>query len=103
MPNGGMPVFTLIATGWRYRKIFFYKKSTADQRTAVCAVRSAGGTGVLLNIDRLRGRLSSLAAGAKLRGIADSGWFLDNRPYRRLACSDALLCSPADSVRRGIR
>jgi len=30
MPNGGMPVFTLIATGWRYRKIFFYKKSTAD-------------------------------------------------------------------------
>ena len=69
----------------------------------VCAVRSAGGTGVLLNIDRLRGRLSSLAAGAKLRGIADSGWFLDNRPYRRLACSDALLCSPADSVRRGIR
>ena len=30
MPNGSMPVFTLIATGWRYRKIFFYKKSTAD-------------------------------------------------------------------------
>ena len=29
MPNGGMPVFTLIAAGWRYRKIFFYKKSTA--------------------------------------------------------------------------
>jgi len=28
MPNGGMPVFTLIATRWRYRKIFFYKKST---------------------------------------------------------------------------
>ena len=32
MPNGGMPVFTLIATGWRYRKIFFYKKSTVYQR-----------------------------------------------------------------------
>ena len=29
MPNGGMPVFTLIATGWRYQKIFFYKKNTA--------------------------------------------------------------------------
>ena len=27
MLNGGMPVFTLIATGWRYRKIFFYKKA----------------------------------------------------------------------------
>ena len=27
MPNVGMPVFTLIATGWRYRKIFFYKKA----------------------------------------------------------------------------
>ena len=32
MPNGGMPVFTLIATGWRYRKIFFYKKSTDLER-----------------------------------------------------------------------
>ena len=24
----GLPVFTLIATGWQYQKIFFYKKST---------------------------------------------------------------------------
>ena len=31
MPNGGMPVFTLIATGWRYREIFFYKKSTGGR------------------------------------------------------------------------
>jgi len=64
---------------------------------------SAGGTGVLLNIDRLSGRFSRLAPAAKLRGIADSGWFIDNRPYRHLSCTDALLCSPADSVRRGIR
>ena len=35
MPTGGMPVFTLIATGWRYRKMFFYKKSTDDNRPAV--------------------------------------------------------------------
>ena len=27
MPNGGMPVFTLIATGLRYWKIFFYQKA----------------------------------------------------------------------------
>ena len=26
MPNGGMPVFTFIATGWRYRKYCFTKK-----------------------------------------------------------------------------
>jgi len=33
MPNGGMPVFTLIATGWRYRKIFFYKKALTTCKT----------------------------------------------------------------------
>ena len=31
MPNGDMPVFTLIATGWRYRKIFFYKKALSPR------------------------------------------------------------------------
>ena len=35
MPNGGMPVFTLIATGWRYRKIFFYKKALVKSRSSV--------------------------------------------------------------------
>ena len=35
MPNGGMPVFTLIATGWRYRKIFFYKKALVKTRGKV--------------------------------------------------------------------
>ena len=32
MPNGGMPVFTLIATGCRYRKIFFYKKALCSRQ-----------------------------------------------------------------------
>ena len=40
MPNGGMPVFTLIATGWRYRKIFFYKKK---HRTDESSVQDTGG------------------------------------------------------------
>ena len=39
MPNGGMPVFTLIATGWRYRKIFFYKKTL--QNTIIMWPRNA--------------------------------------------------------------
>ena len=34
MPNGGMPVFTLYATGWRYRKIFFYKKALGGIKSA---------------------------------------------------------------------
>ena len=36
MPNGGMPIFTLIATGWRYRKIFFYKKALVQTIAACC-------------------------------------------------------------------
>ena len=74
----------------------------ADQ-TLLLRWRSAGGTGVLVNLDRLSRRLSVLGPGVKLRGIADSGWFIDNVPYRHQTCTDALLCSPAESVQRGIQ
>jgi len=35
--KSGCPVFTLIATGWRYRKIFFYKKALV-MAVAYCLV-----------------------------------------------------------------
>ena len=34
MPNWGMSIFTLIATGWRYRKTFFYKKAPIKSKKA---------------------------------------------------------------------
>ena len=65
--------------------------------------RSAGGTGVLVNLDRVGRQLSQLAPSVLLHGIVDSGWFLDNKPFRHVHCTDAHHCSPSDSVQRGIQ
>ena len=37
---------------------------------------SAGGVGVILNLDRLALRLKMAGSKVKVRGLADSGWFL---------------------------
>nr|ANS60427.1 notum [Platynereis dumerilii] len=62
---------------------------------------SAGGTGVLVNLDHTAGVMAKLAPLVEVRGIADSGWFLDNEQYKKALCSDAHSCSPTESIRRG--
>ena len=42
---------------------------------------SAGGTGVLVNIDAVSSILSKSKSRILVRGIIDSGWFLDNDPF----------------------
>ena len=65
---------------------------------------SAGGTGVLLNVDRVAEQLEELGYPAiQVRGLADSGWFLDNKQYRRTDCIDTITCAPTEAIRRGIR
>jgi hypothetical protein len=66
-------------------------------------VSSAGATGIMLNIDRMARLVGSLTPYVKLRGIVDSGWFLDNHPYRHHPYTDAFLCSPSELVQRGIQ
>ncbi|XP_043319643.1 palmitoleoyl-protein carboxylesterase NOTUM isoform X2 [Cervus elaphus] len=64
----------------------------------------AGGTGVLLNVDRVAEQLEELGYPAiQVRGLADSGWFLDNKQYRRTDCIDTITCAPTEAIRRGIR
>ncbi|XP_023555115.1 palmitoleoyl-protein carboxylesterase NOTUM isoform X2 [Octodon degus] len=64
----------------------------------------AGGTGVLLNVDRVAEQLEELGYPAiQVRGLADSGWFLDNKQYRRTDCIDTVTCAPTEAIRRGIR
>lgn len=66
--------------------------------------RSAGGTGVLLNVDRVAQQLEEMGHhGIQVRGLADSGWFLDNKQYRRTDCIDTITCAPTEAIRRGIR
>lgn len=66
--------------------------------------RSAGGTGVLLNVDRVAEQLEALGYPAiQVRGLADSGWFLDNKQYLHTDCVDTATCAPTEAIRRGIR
>ena len=59
---------------------------------------------MLLNVDRVAEQLEELGYTAiQVRGLADSGWFLDNKQYRRTDCIDTITCAPTEAIRRGIR
>ena len=68
----------------------------------LCVCLSAGGTGVLLNVDHVASLLAELAPTLDVRGIADSGWFLDNKQYSPIACSNAQTCAPIEAVQKGL-
>ena len=42
--------------------------------------RSAGGIGVILHLDRIARRLEMGGLKVEVRGLADSGWYLDLPP-----------------------
>lgn len=59
---------------------------------------------MLLNVDRVAEQLEEMGyQGIQVRGLADSGWFLDNKQYRRTDCIDTITCAPTEAIRRGIR
>ncbi|XP_077460827.1 carboxylesterase notum2 [Stigmatopora argus] len=64
---------------------------------------SAGGTGVLLNIERVANYLEQLGAEAQVRGLVDSGWFLESKQQRPPDCPETVTCSPEDAIKVGLR
>ncbi|XP_068607212.1 inactive palmitoleoyl-protein carboxylesterase notum1b [Brachionichthys hirsutus] len=73
-------------------------------RVLLLAGSSAGGTGVLLNVDRVAEQLESQGhRRVQVRGLADSGWFLDNKQYTFTDCLDTISCAPTEAIKRGIR
>ncbi|TRZ00440.1 hypothetical protein DNTS_013418 [Danionella cerebrum] len=72
-------------------------------KVLLLAGSSAGGTGVLLNVDRVSELLESRGhTSVQVRGLADSGWFLDNKQYHYTDCLDAVNCAPTEVIKRGI-
>ncbi|KAK3533683.1 hypothetical protein QTP70_023993 [Hemibagrus guttatus] len=79
-------------------------KGLDNAKVLLLAGSSAGGTGVLLNVDHVAELLKSLGHNSiQVRGLADSGWFLDNKQYRCTDCVDTLGCAPTEAIKRGIR
>lgn len=76
----------------------------AKTTCCVFSARSAGGTGVLLNVDRVAELLEGLGhTGVQVRGLSDSGWFLDNKQYHCTDCVDTVSCAPTETIKRGIK
>ncbi|XP_042202956.1 palmitoleoyl-protein carboxylesterase NOTUM-like isoform X2 [Homarus americanus] len=67
----------------------------------ILAGSSAGGVGVLVNVDHVARQLEHLGILAEVRAVSDSGWFLDNEPFAPLKCVDAHSCPPVEAIRRG--
>lgn len=78
-------------------------KGLNSARTILLSGSSAGGAGVFLNIDRVADLMRSLGHRAKIRGIADSGWFMDNEPFEKQhMCTDVHNCDVVTSVQSGL-
>uniref|UniRef100_A0A8C7KCD1 Notum, palmitoleoyl-protein carboxylesterase a n=1 Tax=Oncorhynchus kisutch TaxID=8019 RepID=A0A8C7KCD1_ONCKI len=79
-------------------------KGLDNAKVLLLAGSSAGGTGVLLNVDPVAELLEGLGhPGIQVRGLADSGWFLDNKQYRSTDCHDTISCAPTEAIKRGIK
>ncbi|TKS91992.1 Palmitoleoyl-protein carboxylesterase notum1a [Collichthys lucidus] len=79
-------------------------KGLDNAKVLLLAGSSAGGTGVLLNVDRVAELLEGLGhTGIQVRGLSDSGWFLDNKQYHCTDCVDAVSCAPTETIKRGIK
>ncbi|XP_072915979.1 carboxylesterase notum2-like [Hemitrygon akajei] len=72
-------------------------------KIVMLAGTSAGGTGVLLNIERIANLLAQLGADVQVRGLVDSGWFLDNKQPQQNECTDVTSCSPNYVIKKGLR
>ncbi|CAL1546975.1 unnamed protein product, partial [Lymnaea stagnalis] len=77
------------------------KKGMKQAKTVILAGTSAGGTGVLINIDRIADLVHAKDPTIDVRGLVDAGWFLDNEPFKIKHCRDAYTCSPMAGIQRG--
>ncbi|XP_074866857.1 palmitoleoyl-protein carboxylesterase notum2-like isoform X1 [Carettochelys insculpta] len=75
-----------------------------EAKVVLLAGASAGGTGVLLNLERVAALLKELGAEAvQVRGLVDSGWFLVLKHPTKSDCSDAASCTPVGAIKKGLR
>ncbi|XP_054461092.1 carboxylesterase notum2 [Anoplopoma fimbria] len=78
-------------------------KGIKQAKVVMLSGTSAGGTGVLLNIERVASQLEQLGAEAHVRGLVDSGWFLESKQQRSPNCPETISCSPEDAIKIGLR
>ena len=84
-------------------------RGLSDAKLLLLAGSSAGAAGVMINLDRIADLLANAGSKADVRGLADSGWMLENQNYNQLQnsykkpCVDAIHCSPMDSIKTAFK
>ncbi|KAJ8001829.1 hypothetical protein DPEC_G00173480 [Dallia pectoralis] len=78
-------------------------KGIKQAKVVMLAGTSAGGTGVLLNIEKVSSQLELLGAEAQVRGLVDSSWFLESKQQRVPEPPDNVSFSPVDSIKKGLK
>ncbi|KAJ8246024.1 hypothetical protein GJAV_G00262840 [Gymnothorax javanicus] len=78
-------------------------KGIKQAKVVMLAGTSAGGTGVLLNLEKVSSQLVQLGAEAQVRGLVDSGWFLESKQQKAPECPDSISCTPTDAIKKGLR
>lgn len=58
---------------------------------------------MLLNIDKVSSLLEQQGADAQVRGLVDSGWFLESKQQKVPDCPDSASCTPVDAIKKGLR
>lgn len=93
------------AISWHVPLFWYLRRKTqlSSQSIYCFSWLSAGGTGVLLNIERVASQLQQLGAEAQVRGLVDSGWFLESKQQQSPNCPETVSCSPEDAIKMGLR
>ncbi|XP_054159747.1 palmitoleoyl-protein carboxylesterase NOTUM-like [Oppia nitens] len=87
-------------------------RGLSDASLLLLAGSSAGAAGVMINLDRVTHLLTNEGSKAQVRGIADSGWILDNEPFNnnlhnnnhnKKPCIDAINCAPMDGIKTAFK
>lgn len=65
---------------------------------------SVGGIGVIMNIDRVAEMMATAGSSCKVRGISDSGWYLEKKPDLIKCKNNAKNCNtPSQAISKGMR
>ena len=64
---------------------------------------SVGGIGVIMNIDRVAEMMLAAGSSCKVRGISDSGWYLERKPDLTKCKNDPKNCNiPSQAIKKGM-
>ncbi|XP_063286396.1 palmitoleoyl-protein carboxylesterase notum2-like [Pelobates fuscus] len=78
-------------------------KGIKQAKVIILAGSSAGGAGVLMNIDRVTAMVEELTGdNGQVRGLIDSGWFIDPKNAKPSDCADATMCAITDAIKKGL-